>query len=46
MPKSAEFDKAAQSMVAQFPIAKDSSNTADKLCIRRGMTAIPVSAFY
>jgi hypothetical protein len=31
MPKLAEFDKAARSIVAYFPIAKDSSSTADKI---------------
>jgi hypothetical protein len=31
MPKPAEFDKAAQSIVAHFPIARDSSSTVDKI---------------
>jgi hypothetical protein len=31
MPKPAEFDKAARSIVAYFPIAKDFSSTADKI---------------
>ncbi|XP_045033534.1 uncharacterized protein LOC116929746 [Daphnia magna] len=31
MPKPAEFDKVARSIVAHFPIAKDSASTADKV---------------
>lgn len=31
MPKPAEFDMAAKSIVAHFPIAKDASSTADNI---------------